>query len=121
MGLTLTKPFQSFFISTIFIFSTIWGLYYYWSLGESHSTQMEGLSDNPNDPKGLGLVGTISGILDFLSWINPFGLVKGIIFLISPPEIYEFINIFLLRPIGWIGTMITVNYLISKIPTVSGE
>lgn len=112
----INKPFHSFFVSMVFIFSTMYGLYYYYQVGASEKLAVEGLEES-----GASFGGFINIILDLVSWLSPFALVKYMVLIILPSELYLFVDLFFLRPIGWIGTFITTNYLISKIPTVSGE
>lgn len=114
------NPFMNFFVTTIFIFSTMYGLYYYYSIGAAEATTINGL-DKSADPQTVGFFGMIPGILNFLSLINPFGLI--ILFLKAeiPADLFQFLDLFILLPVGWIGTFFEVNWIISKIPTVSVE
>jgi len=54
-------------------------------------------------------------ILESLSWFSPFILVKGLLLALVPAPIYEPLNLLLLRPLGWIGTWITTEWVINKI------
>lgn len=108
------KPFESFFVSMMFVFSTMWGLYYYWSIGAGTIT------DNPLSSEA-SFSGFINIILNIVSWLSPFALVKAFLLGFLPSEMYTFLDLFILRPIGWIGALYTANFIISKIPTISGE
>lgn len=120
----IIKPFESFFVSMIFIFSTMYTLYYYYEMGTQQPLEFEGITEDVNDPLNSGFASILDSVLEFVSWISPFALVKGLIIILfqsNTPELYTAINLLLLRPIGWIGALFTANYLISKIPTVSPE
>jgi hypothetical protein len=54
-------------------------------------------------------------ILESLSWFSPFILIKGLLHVLVPAPIYEPLNLLLLRPLGWIGTWITTEWVINKI------
>jgi len=54
-------------------------------------------------------------VLESLSWFSPFALVKLLFVIIVPAPIYEPLNLLILRPMGWIGTWITTEWIINKI------
>jgi hypothetical protein len=99
----------------ILFFAVAWayGLMYYWNT----NTQAVGLSD-----KDASLTSTTGqgGILSFIfdtvleifSWASPFALFKGIILLISPTNMYTFLNLFMLRPIGWIASYMFIEWAV---------
>ena len=114
--------FIQFFIVCIFIFSSMYTMYYYFLQGEtSAGTAPEGLNDDANNTEGLNFPGIFDAILEFISWISPFALIKALLIVITPSEIYEILNLLILRPVGWIAVLIESNYIVSKIPTISGE
>ena len=119
---TLISPFLGAFMTLIFVFSTIYTAVYYFNQGFGEGVNTEGLSDEPPE------IGTVAGnLIDFLleaaSWISPFGLVKLLLVevMASTPELYTILNLLVLRPVGWIVTLFTANFLVAKIPTESGE
>lgn len=116
-NITISKPFNSFFISMIFIFSTMYGLYFYYIQGTSEQSKVDGLTEATSE----SFLGFINVILDIASWLSPFALVKFFVLNTTPTAMYQFLDLFFLRPIGWVGAMITANYIISRIPTVSSE
>lgn len=119
---TVISPFLGTFMTLAFVFSTIYTAAYYFSLGSSQQLGTQGLSDTPNDPASL--VGSLADwVLEGASWISPFGLVKLLLteIMASTPELYTAVNLLVLRPVGWVVALFTANYIISKIPTVSGE
>lgn len=121
-SLIRTTPFLSITVQIVFILNTIFNLFKYYSLALSQSvTVTDGLPSTLNtSSSGLLLV---SWILDILSTINPFGLLKIMLgyIMTDTPVLYQILNDFILIPIGLIVTFYEVNYLISKIPTVSPE
>ena len=112
-----------FTMSMFFLFSTMYTIVYYYDkeseialdtpLGDVESTE----NKSPTEGSIISSItsGFIDDLLGFLAVINPFGLVIWLIKLIAPEDIYTFINLILLRPLGWTGTMITSNFVISKI------
>ena len=121
--LVITGPFITQFMTWIFIFSTLYTLAYYYYQGEANTVNYNGIADNANDFKNTGIIGTIDKVLDFISWISPFALVKGLVIVLlkDTPEIYEFLNLIFLRPMSWTVAFITVNYLKTWIPTLGRE
>lgn len=121
--IVITKPFMAQFITWIFIFSTIYTLAFYFYLGIAQEPDFVPIGDTANNAKTTGIIGILDNVLEFISWISPFSLVKMILItlLAGTPEIYEFLNIIFLRPMSWIVAVITVNYLKAWIPTLGGE
>lgn len=119
---TLVSPFLSAFMTIIFFFSTLYTAAYYFNQGMSTQLSTSGINDNP-PPIGSVALSVVDPILEASSLFAPFGLVKILIFEVmsSTPEIYTFINLLVLRPVSWIVSLFTINYLVSKIPTMSGE
>jgi len=113
------SPFIGQFITYAFIFSTIYGLYYYWAMGAQIQMGVSGMGDDPNNPSGLSVLGLLNAVLEFISWLSPFALVKLIVGAIMTPDLYLFMNMFVLRPVGWIVAIITADMIISRVPTVS--
>lgn len=121
-ALIRTTPFLSIVVQIVFILNTIFNLFKYYSLALSQSvTVTEGLPETL-DTSSSGLL-LVSWILDIVSTINPFGLLKIMLgyIMTETPMLYDILNDFILIPIGLIVTFYEVNYLISKIPTVSPE
>lgn len=116
----------------IFMVSTLFGLNYMWGLGSGESTDIQGLADSDG---GMGvnlsnllrtdseiwgfildlIVRVIDVLLEFVSWLSMFGLVKGILYALLPADLYVIFNLFLLRPIGWIAALITTEWVLNKI------
>jgi hypothetical protein len=123
--ITVIKPFQSSFVSAVFVFSTMYALSYFWSLGSGQPLfNVVGLIDK------LPYIGHIVSILPFGSFfdlglevtsdLSPWLIVKGVVYsMFNPisPDAYTFINLFFLRPIGWVFSLFTVDWLVAKIPT----
>lgn len=119
------SPFLGSFMTVIFIFSTIYSLAFYYYQGTGQTMTSTGLDD---DAKSLSSSGSwvasfIDSVLELASWLSPFALLKALLIelMSGTPEIYEVLNMLILRPVGWIMALFTGNYLISKIPTMSGE
>lgn len=114
-----------YFISMVFIFSTVYTMAFYFygaaggEVGVSIPTGEIAEFDMDNlKASGFGvLVGNrfIDWFAELLSWMSPFAIVKGLMFAILPDMLYEPINLLFLRPIGWIGTWITTEWIINKI------
>ena len=117
------SPYLSQFITWIFIFSTIYTLAFYYDQGAQIQNNYDELSDQDGDYMNTGIIGILDGVLDFISWLSPFALVKGllIILMADMPDLYQFIDLLFLRPISWVIAVLTVNYIKSWIPTLSGE
>jgi hypothetical protein len=71
----------------------------------------------------LGVVfDVLNWILDVVSWISPFALIRGLVLSLTigiDPHVYLILDLLFLRPVSWITSMITVEWTISKIPTES--
>jgi len=110
------------FITLAFVFSTMYTLAFYYYQGASTSYEANPMKAD-SDHDILDVLGIIGGILDFISWLSPFLLIKA--FLVfsmqATPDLYQFLDMLILRPVGWIVVMLETNYIISKIPTMSGE
>ena len=117
------SPYLSQFITWIFIFSTVYTLTFYYDQGAQIQSGYDELDNQPGDYMNTGIIGILDGLLDFISWISPFALVKGllIILMADMPDLYQFIDLLFLRPISWVIAVLTVNYIKSWIPTLSGE
>ena len=121
----MSSSISRYAVMMIFMFSTIYtlGFYYYQASGESFTiTGLEErtgtLMDEPDKDKSFLSTITeniIDYLLESLSWFSPFALVKGLLISIVPVVIYEPINLLLLRPVGWLGTWITTEWVINKI------
>jgi len=126
------SPFMGTFMTILFVFSTLYTLAFFYYDATNETISSDSLSDDANDPFDVStesegvfgfLIRVADGVLEFLSWISPFGLLKGLIveLMTNTPELYQVINMLILRPVGWIVVVFEVNYILSKIPTVSGE
>lgn len=126
------NPFMGSTMALLFTFSTLWALVFYYYQGANTPLQVEGIPQDANsidevnlDNSGVfGFVISVgSGVLEALSWLSPFALVKALLLFImsETPEFYQIINLLLLRPIGWIMLLFEVNYIIAKTPLSSGE
>lgn len=115
--------FLIFTISMFFLFSTAYTIIFYVNEANAQS-QLDGLAEvdettneAPAEQSILSALtsGFIDSLLSFLSLINPFGLIILLLKAVMPIDIYQFLDLILLRPIGWSGTIITSNYVISRI------
>ena len=104
---------------------------YIYSIDSLQSMKINELSD-PNDPNSIkvqsgGIFGfvinSIDGIAEITSWISPLILIKEMVwvFMRDTPFLYTLLNLLILRPASWAVSLFTLNFIISKIPTVSGE
>lgn len=123
-GVVQISPFISMMIGLLFTFSTIYGLMFYFYQGETQVVQLTQLSDNPNNPTSLNqstsfigsfVSGTIDSLLSFLAWVSPFALVRAIILVISPSDMFQALDIFLLRPMSWSVSILTGNWIIAAV------
>lgn len=120
-------------VTLLFLFSTSYTLVYLYYLDSNQELTITGLSDDPKDAKvaatsSSGFLGTIipiaDGILELVSWLSPVALIKVLFagfMQTNTPFLYLLVNLLILRPLGWSMALITLNFIISKIPTVSGE
>ena len=118
---TTLSPFLSSIITLLFVFSTIYTLAFFYYQGAGQVITFDGLSEDAVSSDTVNFLGMLDGIINFISWISPFALVRGILFYLAPADLYQVLDMLLLRPISWIVSIITVNFIISKIPTISGE
>lgn len=118
---TFIPPFLGSVMTLLFLFSTIYTLAFYYYQGTTSGLNYGGIGVSGKNASELGLIGVLDGVLSFISWISPFALVRGLVSAISPPDLFQVLDLLILRPVSWIVSLITANYLISKIPTISGE
>jgi hypothetical protein len=123
-GVVQISPFISMMIGLLFTFSTIYGLMYYFSQGEAQQITLVQLGENSNNPSSLnqstGFVGSfvsgsIDALLSFISWVSPFALIRGAILAISPPDLFQVLDIFILRPMSWVVSILTANWILAAI------
>ena len=113
-----------FTVSMLFLFSVGYTLMYYYQQA-SDQAATEGILPDvdetgniaPTDDSIISSItsGFVDNVLGFLAVINPFGLIILFLKAIMPSDAYTLVNLLFLRPIGWTGTIITSNYVISKI------
>jgi len=122
---TFNNPLSSSIIIMFFFVSTMFGLMHYWNEASNINDELtleEKNADQIIVPEDNSLFGSITGIfssgfldymLNALSWLSPFALVKGtiLIFTVESPEIYTFVDYFLLRPMGWIMFFIQFEWV----------
>lgn len=115
-----------YFISMVFIFSTIYTMafYYFAASGQIMGIEVAGETTGMVQTSGmnttgavavLSSVGFVEWLGEILSWLSPFALVKVLLVELMPPVLYQPVNMLFLRPIGWIGTWITTEWIINKI------
>lgn len=118
------SPFMAMMIGLLFIFSTAYGLMFYYYQGAQQSMSVNGLDSNVRNPNTLDtsggflssfVSGAIDTLLNFISWISPFSLIRGLIYAISPSDLFQVLDLFLLRPISWAVSIITANLIIAKV------
>jgi hypothetical protein len=123
-GVVQISPFISMMVGLLFTFSTIYGLMYYFNQGESQQIQLVALGENGNNPNSVNqstgyigsfVSGSIDALLSFISWVSPFALIRGAILAISPPDLFQVLDIFILRPISWCVSILTANWILSAI------
>ena len=123
-GVVQISPFISMMIGLLFTFSTIYGLMYYFNQGESQQITLVQLGENGNNPSTLnqstGFVGSfvsgsIDALLSFISWVSPFALIRGAILVMTPVDLFQVLDIFLLRPMSWVVSILTANWIIAAI------
>lgn len=121
--ITRTTPFISITARIILVLNTMWGLFKYYTLAQSNTpTVTNGLPASINTSNSA--LALVSWLVDVISSINPLGALKlfWIYIMQNPtPLLYDVLNTFVLVPIGLIVTFYEVNYVLSKIPTVSPE
>lgn len=114
-----------YFISMVFIFSTVYTMSFYYFAASGEISGVETATDttgvvsataiNSTGAAALASFGFVEWLGEFLSWLSPFALIKGMMVTLLPTMIYQPINLLFLRPIGWIGTWITTEWVINKI------
>jgi len=123
-GVVQISPFMSMVIGLLFTFSTIYGLMFYFYQGESQIQELTELGDTPNDPSAISqdtgfigsfVSGTIDALLSLVAWISPFALIRGLILLITPSDLFQALDIFILRPMSWAVAIVTGNWIIAAI------
>ena len=119
---TLVTPFLGSFMTLVFVFSTLYTVAYYFNQGFGQSLNTPGIGDN-TPAIGSFATSLIDSLLEGASWLSPFFVVKLLLteVMSSTPELYTILNLLVLRPVGWIITLFTANFIISKIPTISSE
>lgn len=118
---TFIPPFLGSVMTLLFLFSTMYTLAFYYYQGTTSGLNHGGIGVSVKKANELSLVGVLEGVISFISWISPFALVRGLVLVISPPDLFQVLDLLILRPVSWIASLITANYVISKIPTISGE
>jgi len=110
------------FMTFAFVFSTMFTLAFYYYQGANASYGVDGMSSG-QDHTTLDILGILSGVLDFISWLSPFALIKAFLSytMQSTQDLYQLIDMLILRPVGWVVVMIEANYIISRIPTLGDE
>lgn len=109
----------------VFMFSTIYTMAFYWFQAEGMDIEVIGLDNldgslrkTPEAQESFITI-VVDNMLEFLleslSWFSPFILVKGLLIVLVPAPIYEPLNLLILRPVGWIGSWITTEWVINKI------
>ena len=144
---SMSSSLLKFFISIVFIFSTIYTLQFYYFEGEDTPENIYsiGLEETDGTSRSMGPVNNVTAvdalryylslgmmgekpdlkedilddlidpILEALSWASPFALLKGLLTFMMPAQLYEPFNLLILRPVGWIGTWISTEWLINKL------
>lgn len=123
----LFRPWLSTTIYLAFAFSTMYTIIYLYEVGSStnlNPTAMNRPTDANQAGRLSGAFALVDWILGFISWFSPITLVKPFIALILAPldpMVYTIADLMVLRPLSWIVTLITVDYAISRIPTISSS
>lgn len=122
-SVTIT-PFISMMIGLLFTFSTLYGLMFFFYQGEVQSISLVELGESGNEPTSISsdsgfigsfVSGSIDALLSMVSWVSPFALIRAAILSIAPTDLYQVLDIFILRPISWSVSIITANWIISTI------
>jgi hypothetical protein len=130
------SPFIASTITLCFLFSTMYGLAALYFIGQGmqlgQSSEIDTFlhdapsSSNPHVSSILFdfIVAITDFVLEIVSILSPIGQIKVFLVLTGinsgTPEIYTILNLFVLRPIGWAMFLLETNYILNKIPTVSG-
>lgn len=109
----------------IFMFSTVYTMAFYWYQAEDTSMTVVGLDELDGELRKTPetqetfissvIDNMLVYIIDALSWFSPFSIVRVLFVILVPAPIYEPLNLLILRPLGWIGTWITTEWVINKI------
>ena len=119
--------FMASLITFSFLFSTIYTLAFFYSqaTGQLNPGQIAIGGGSPSVEAPLvDVFGIFDSILNIISWLSPFAAIKFLMVALvenNAPILYQVIDLLILRPIGWIVTALEINYLVSKIPTISQE
>ena len=118
-----------FLMSMFFFFSAIYTMVFYYNQASDIQNNIKGLdtqeAQNVATTESSWISGITQGLIDDLlgaaSFFSPFALVKLLfkVMLDSQPDLYTFLDLLLLRPIGWVGAFITTEWVIDKIRGVS--
>lgn len=116
------SPFLATVISMSFIFSTLFTLAYFYYQGAGVGYNGGEMGHDATTPV-QGLIAVLSVVLDLISWASPVALLKAFFGynMASTPILYTLLDMLLLRPLGWVMAVVEINFIISKIPTISGE
>lgn len=121
----VTKPFLGMFTTFIFMFSTMYTLLYFWFDATGATVGVTGLVQSSKDASSISSAfWLLEWILDLVSWISPFALVRGLVSWILEDlnsNLFTLLDLLFLRPMSWISSIILIDFAISKIPTESGE
>ena len=109
------SPFLGVSLTLLFTFSTLYTLAFFYYQGASVEMNVAGL-EGTDDTGSFGF----DTILGAISWLSPFGFIKLLLSsaMNTTPELYQILDMLLLRPIGWFVFLVQGNYAISLIPTV---
>ncbi len=121
----VVKPHIGMFMTFLFMFSTMYTLVYFWEEGSGGKTGVNSLEGSDKGPSALsGVFSVVEWILDIVSWISPFALVRGMVVWLTlgfDPHFFKILDLLFLRPMSWVVSIVTVDFALSKIPTMSGE
>jgi hypothetical protein len=109
------SPFLGVSLTLLFTFSTLYTLMYYYDQGSNAGFGLDGPTESDGSFVGFDT------LFNAISWLNPFGFIKLLLssMMSSTPELYQIIDMLLLRPIGWFVFLVQGNYLLSLVPTVA--
>ena len=123
MAVLLRGNLLNFLATGMFMFSTMYGLLYFYNIGIGTEASAQELSemdpDNPKRPESNWwssiLTGTFDQIFEIISVFNPFFIIKALLQSFLPDILYTMMNLFLLRPIGVIVTFMEVDYIFNML------
>lgn len=112
-----------FTMSMLFMFSVAYTMLFYYNQASGQDMNVSPLGEtdvqNKTDTETSILSAITSGFVDsllsFLSLVNPFGLFIILMKVVMPENAFTFLDLLIFRPIGWTGSLIFSNYVISKI------